>query len=195
MPCTMASASGSSDGGTCTNIKITKFLVHPPTNVVPAKVGFTTYISGPVKSVKYQVINPKTKKVVASCSSYCAHCTKKGICTCSLTINQSGTFDVKVTAYGPNNCSVQQVKKSAVTVSPAKLTASFKSTVSGKKVTFKDASTGAAKWTWSFGDGSKSTLKNPTHTYKKAGTYKVCLKVCNAGQTSCKSVCKTVTVK
>jgi PKD repeat protein len=201
MPCTaMASAPQvSNNGSTCTDVKITSFYVHPSTSTVPAKVGFTTYVSGPVKLVRYTVMNSTTGKAVASCNSYCSHCTKKGICTCSVIIKQAGTFDVKLTAYGPKNCHVEQVKKAAVTVAPAKattkLTAGFKSAVSGKKVTFTDTSSGAAKYMWSFGDGSMSTLKNPTHTYKKAGTYRVCLTVCDAGHTSCKSVCNKVIVK
>jgi len=188
-----ATAGASSASAAC-NLKIDKFLVHPATGVAPAKIGFTTYLSGNVTSVKYEVLN-KSGKVVASCRSYCSHCTKAHICTCSLIIKQAGTYDVKVTAYGTGNCHVEQTKKSAVTIKDAKLVPSFTYKASSKKVTFKDASTGAAKWTWNFGDGSKSTLKNPTHTYKKAGKYKVCLNICNSGSTSCKSICKTVTVK
>ncbi|MBE7171366.1 MAG: gliding motility-associated C-terminal domain-containing protein [Williamsia sp.] len=29
------------------------------------------------------------------------------------------------------------------------------------------------KWTWDFGDGSSSTLKNPSHVYRTAGSYKL----------------------
>jgi PKD repeat protein len=32
-------------------------------------------------------------------------------------------------------------------------------------------------WSWDFGDGTTSTAQNPTHTYSKAGTYTVKLKV------------------
>jgi PKD repeat protein len=32
-------------------------------------------------------------------------------------------------------------------------------------------------WHWEFGDGTTSTLPNPTHTYAAAGTYEVCLTV------------------
>jgi PKD repeat protein len=32
-------------------------------------------------------------------------------------------------------------------------------------------------WTWSFGDGGTSTLKNPSHTYSNPGSYPVTLKV------------------
>jgi len=44
---------------------------------------------------------------------------------------------------------------------------------------FKDVSPNAASWQWTFGDGSVSTLQNPTHTYANEGTYNVTLKVLN----------------
>jgi len=45
-------------------------------------------------------------------------------------------------------------------------------------VKFTDASPGnPTSWMWSFGDGKFSNLRNPTHTYAKAGSYKVLLSV------------------
>ena len=49
----------------------------------------------------------------------------------------------------------------------------------GEKVTFSNLSSSGEDWSWSFGDGSVSTIKSPTHTYKKPGTYRVILKVDN----------------
>ena len=43
----------------------------------------------------------------------------------------------------------------------------------GEKVTFTNTSDAGENWVWNFGDGGKSTLKNPTHTYKSAGVYVV----------------------
>ena len=40
-------------------------------------------------------------------------------------------------------------------------------------VTFRNQSSPAASWYWDFGDGSSSTLANPTHTYSNWGTYTV----------------------
>lgn len=170
--------------GTCSDLKITKVIISPTSKASPAKIGFTSYLSGSVKLVQYTVIDPKTGKVVGSSRSYCPKCTKKKICSCSCIIKEPGTYDVKVTAYGSGDCCVNLTKKAAITVTSAKevpveLIPSFKSTISGKKVTFKDTTSGVkpTKWAWNFGDNSKSTAKNPTHTYKKAGTYKVSLTV------------------
>ena len=51
----------------------------------------------------------------------------------------------------------------------------------GGTVLFTDASTGdVTGWSWSFGDGATSSLKNPVHTYAAPGTYTVALTASNA---------------
>ena len=47
----------------------------------------------------------------------------------------------------------------------------------GEVVTFTNQSSSGEDWEWSFGDGGVSTLKSPSHTFKKPGTYRVLLKV------------------
>jgi PKD repeat protein len=63
-------------------------------------------------------------------------------------------------------------------------TANFNSNVSSGyaplTVQFKDLSINAIVWDWDFGDGTSSTLQNPTHTYSGAGNYRVNLTVINA---------------
>jgi len=49
----------------------------------------------------------------------------------------------------------------------------------GESVTFSNLSASGEDWLWTFGDGATSTLKNPSHIYKHAGTYRVSLKVDN----------------
>jgi len=64
------------------------------------------------------------------------------------------------------------------------------------KVSFTDKSTGTpTSWSWSFGDGKTSTLKNPLHIYSKAGKYTVSLTVKNAAGTNMKTITKYITVK
>ena len=48
-------------------------------------------------------------------------------------------------------------------------------------VVFTDLSTGGpTSWLWTFGDGSTSVVKSPSHTYDAAGIYDVSLRVANA---------------
>ena len=49
----------------------------------------------------------------------------------------------------------------------------------GQAVVFTNNSSSGEEWSWTFGDGSTSTLKSPSHTYKRPGTYRVILKVDN----------------
>ena len=49
----------------------------------------------------------------------------------------------------------------------------------GQVVQFTNLSSSGEDWAWSFGDGASSTLRSPSHTYKKPGTYRVTLKVDN----------------
>jgi hypothetical protein len=50
------------------------------------------------------------------------------------------------------------------------------------QVNFSDASTHSpTSWTWDFGDGGSSTLQNPGHWYKSAGSYTVSLTATGTG--------------
>jgi PKD repeat protein len=66
----------------------------------------------------------------------------------------------------------------------------FSYLVNGNLVTFTDSSTSPITWFWSFGDNFYSDLQNPTHYYKNAGTYYVCLTSTNScyHQTFCDSI-------
>lgn len=46
-------------------------------------------------------------------------------------------------------------------------------------VNFSDISPDAVAWSWNFGDGGRSTLKNPSHTYNRDGQFNVSLTVTN----------------
>jgi len=52
-------------------------------------------------------------------------------------------------------------------------------------VNFRDNSTNSpSSWSWNFGDGTSSSLQNPTHVYSKSGTYNVRLTVSNSAGSS-----------
>ena len=49
------------------------------------------------------------------------------------------------------------------------------------EVSFQDHSLGGpTSWLWSFGDGSTSTQRNPTHVYTQVGVFTVSLTVSNS---------------
>ncbi len=57
-----------------------------------------------------------------------------------------------------------------------------------KEVAFTDESTGGAtSWTWTFGDGTGSSERNPSHVYAAPGFYPVRLVVTNGAAASSKS--------
>ena len=51
-------------------------------------------------------------------------------------------------------------------------------------VNFTDLSQNATSWLWNFGDGTTSTMQNPSHVYSVPGTYTVTLTAANANGTN-----------
>lgn len=95
-----------------------------------------------------------------------------------------------------------EIKTNYITVNaaPVKPVAAFTaSPVSGKaslKVQFTDKSTNSpTSWKWSFGDGTYSTSKSPSHAYSKAGKYTVSLTAKNAAGSSTKTMSGYIVVK
>jgi trimeric autotransporter adhesin len=73
----------------------------------------------------------------------------------------------------------------SLTLAPLPLAARFSGTPTAGgfplTVAFTDLSQGRpTSWTWDFGDGTTSTLENPTHVYTSPGSYTVSLRVRNA---------------
>jgi PKD repeat protein len=66
----------------------------------------------------------------------------------------------------------------------------IQSVINPKAVKFVDLSKGEiAIWSWDFGDGNSSTLKNPLHLYLDGGTYTVCLEVTDISGTCTDQYC------
>ncbi len=71
--------------------------------------------------------------------------------------------------------------------------ADFSFGINNLTVVFTDNTQGnPTRWDWDFGDGNRSTLQNPTHTYASSGTYVVTLTATNTQGTD--SVSKFVSV-
>ena len=53
--------------------------------------------------------------------------------------------------------------------------------VVGQNIQFTDTSTGSpVEWLWDFGDGTTSTLQNPTHSYTVPGDYELTFTITDA---------------
>lgn len=100
----------------------------------------------------------------------------------SHTYNQTGTYTVSLTVSNEFG-SDTKTEKSLVNVGVAPYVFfTANGTVNSKQVAFTTHGNVAdsTSYSWNFGDGSTSTEKNPTHTYKSIGTYNVTLNVSNS---------------
>lgn len=101
--------------------------------------------------------------------------------------SDTGWFNVKLFIWN-NTCPDSLIVKNAVHIKPpiAAFDVKFNCTEKFRR-DFIDKSIGAKSWYWSFGDGSSSTEKNPTHTYSQSGTYTVELLITNGSCSHSKS--------
>ncbi len=100
------------------------------------------------------------------------------------TVPGSWTISLTVTTVG--GCTGVLVIPNFVTTGPNPI-ANFGpaplSVCFGQPMTFTDLSTSATGWLWNFGDGTTSTLQNPSHVYLNTGCYSVTLVANNNGCT------------
>ncbi|HQN90705.1 MAG TPA: PKD domain-containing protein, partial [Methanoculleus sp.] len=105
------------------------------------------------------------------------------------TYTTSGLYTVILTVTNTSFSKTNTTAKTAyinATVNPDTPTADFTTTETcgnvGDTFYFIDFSTGGGlyAWNWSFGDGSYSEMRNPTHQYAGEGTYDVSLHVWGA---------------
>ncbi len=114
--------------------------------------------------------------------------------------SKTGKYTVKLTVTNAagSNTATKSKYITVTTTSQAPTAVFYASPKLGNaplSVKFTDKSTGKpTKWKWSFGDGTSSTAKSPTHKYSKAGKYTVKLTVTNAAGSSTATKSKYVTV-
>jgi len=91
--------------------------------------------------------------------------------------NSIGTYQVSLVAANAQGCKDTLIYSTLINVTGSILNFSPPPTVTAcapHSVNFADAS-GAAAWLWDFGDGTTSTIANPSHTYAIPGNYTVSL--------------------
>lgn len=86
---------------------------------------------------------------------------------------RAGNFDVSLIATNGFGCSDTVKSISDIHIpGPISLFSISDSTLCGlEQVQFIDSSSNASEWHWSFGDGSSSNLRNPSHIYTSPGRY------------------------
>lgn len=105
----------------------------------------------------------------------------------SRTYANPGIYKVVLTSTNSNNCS--NVYEGSVTVKTnPELVFSVSNHCHGSEATFTNFSSGAASFTWRFGDGDSSKTTQANHTYANPGTYSIKLigvsaKGCSVEQT------------
>ena len=112
-----------------------------------------------------------------------------GSATTMSAIHTYATTGPKVVSLTVTNRNGTETATDTVTVLPTLPVAgfTFSPTVvrANQTVFFTDTSTGAATYSWTFGDGGVSTLASPTHSFSLPGTYIVTQTVSNSiGETS-----------
>jgi len=145
------------------------FYASPKSGTEPLSVKFTDKSTGKTTKWKWSFGDGKSSTEKNPTHKY----------------SKTGKYTVKLTvtnAAGSNTAT--KSKYITVKTSQAPVAVFYASPKSGTEplsVKFTDKSTGKPnKWKWSFGDGTSSTEKNPTHKYSKTGKYTVKLTVTNA---------------
>jgi len=102
----------------------------------------------------------------------------------SYVYKDTGLFSVTLTVRN-NGCSKSFTQNNYIHVkSPAARFVFNSDCAQPYIINFSDRSKAPATWSWDFGDGNTSTLKNPSNTYNAQGAYTVKLKVTGNGCTS-----------
>jgi len=114
------------------------------------------------------------------------------------TYQNSGSYTVSLTVTGPGGSNTKTMEDFIQVTPPppvANFTAAPRSGGSPLLVQFTGFSTGdITSWLWNFGDGTKSTVKIPSHTYQNIGSYTVSLTVTGPGGSHTKTMADYIQV-
>jgi PKD repeat protein len=108
----------------------------------------------------------------------------------SHTYATAGTYSVCL--ISGNGCGIDTACQS-VTITCVSPTSNYTKTINYLTAAFTNTSTGLpTSYLWNFGDGTTSTLQNPTHSYATSGTYNACLTTTNVCGTN--TFCQNVII-
>ena len=137
---------------------------------------FYVYIDGVLVGTFNAVLNTWTEYTVSTSTYTGIH---------NITISGAGGFNSYIDDFSVNYLkNLANFTNTTMINSTKPLTVQFNDTSSGQ----------VTSWLWSFGDGTTSTEKNPTHTYTKSGMYTVTLTVTGPYGSSTKTITDLVNV-
>lgn len=93
-------------------------------------------------------------------------------------IYDTGTFYVTLIVYNNTACNTSDTFRHKIVIKPgaiADFDYSPKIPIENDSTHFTNLSKNALSYLWIFGDGAQSRVINPSHLYKKTGTFKTCL--------------------
>lgn len=100
------------------------------------------------------------------------------------TYQNAGIYNVKLIASNPYGCEDIEILSNYITIHPVPspfFTAAVTSACDINTIfSFSSSAAGITAWQWDFGDGTSSSVQNPTHQYSNPGTYTVSLITTNS---------------
>lgn len=189
---------------TNTNLITAIIPVGASPNSVGKFIGKSSNCTGTPKTFTITVYNAPNLNITASGpTSFCQGGSVKltvtgssssnpwgnGINSPTITVTQTGNYSV----YETNALGCSFGKSQSVTVFP-KPSLDFAYTTQGSKANFYNLSPATNNtYFWKFGNDSTSTLTNPITTYKKTGTFQVCM-IGTSYQGCQDTVCKSINI-
>jgi PKD repeat protein len=184
-------ASGPLGDSTNTQVNYIVATTPPPQQIVSPvnfdfgllPVGQSSTQTFSVANAGFQTLNGTatvsgTPFAIVSGSPYTVNGGQTGLVTVSFNPVAAGAFTDAVVFASNGGVSTNPVTGSAAVAPTAGFTGSPTDGAATLLVNFADASSGTVTgWAWAFGDGSTSSLTNPSHAYTNAGTFSVNLTV------------------
>jgi PKD repeat protein len=163
---------------------VAQFTGTPTSGVTPLTVNFTNTSTGSITSYAWTFGDGSTSTVANPSKVY----------------SVAGTYTVSLTVTGPGGSNTQTrtnyITVAALPPAPvAQFTGTPTSGVTPLTVNFTNTSTGSiTSHAWTFGDGTTSTVANPSKVYSVAGTYTVSLTVAGPGGSNTQTRTNYITV-
>lgn len=143
-----------------------------------ANLGFTYTVSS---CPPYEVFFTDTSSNVSSWSWNFGDGGTSTLQNPSHIFGNTGLYDVTLIGTTPNGCPTTLSLNNGVVITGLGANPSLllTDTLPPYEVTFYANSQNATSWLWDFGDGTTSTLQNPTHIYTTAGPFTISLSIAN----------------